>query len=228
MNIGPKSTGKDTAKMAFFSLCCVAMVKMGYWRKDMSLSRIPRMDGLKAANHWLAHLEPAKEAKRRKRYTEFQQEIEAALRRDKKLLIAFREVLEIARWLGRVDGLGEGLKLYEYGLRIQEDKPPAFRAVMKYAVNNPHNVSAPEICDYLDKEILRIEELKTAAVRIRPPEQWRCQTWREALKRKRNNVDVFFNDAKDEAFSEKFATLMAWATWGQQKHEKVPAGKPKE
>jgi len=171
------------------------------------------MDGLKAANNWLSNLEPGKEERRRKKYQEFCRNIEAALQRDKDLSIAFREVLTIARWLGRVDGLREGLELYEYGERILESKPPAFLTAMRYAVSNPKNVSTPEICDYLDHEIQRIEQLKTADVRIRPPKQWGCKTWNEALKKKRNNLDVLFSEVRKEAESQAFATLCAWATW---------------
>ena len=186
-------------------------------------SRIPRLDGVKAGKHWLANLEPEKEAKRRNRFTEFHQKIEASLARDEKLLIRFREALEISHWLGRVDGLREGLELYEYGLRIERDKTPAFRAVMRYALNNPAKLSAPEICAHLDREISRIKELKTADLSIGPPEQWQCQTWNEALKKKRNNVDVFFNEAKNEALSQRYATLMAWATWGTKRRRKARA-----
>ena len=194
----------------------------------MAWSRLPRMDGLKAANHWLSNLEPAKEERKRKKYQEFRRNIEAALHRDEDLSIAFREVLKIARWLGRVDGLREGLELYEYGERILENNPPAFLAAMKYAVNNPNNVSTPEICDYLDREIERIEELKTADVRIRPPEQWGCKTWSEALKKKRNNVDVLFSEIRNEASSQEFATLCAWATWGVKGRRKAHAAGSEE
>jgi len=43
-----------------------------------------------------------------------------------------------------------------------------------------------------------------------------CETWSEARKKKRNNVDVLFSEAKAEALTEQFATLMAWATWGEK------------
>src|SRR5258706_12570258 len=123
--------------MGFFSLGCADTAKIGLSRSNMSLSRIPRMDGLKAANHWLAHLEPAKEAKRTRKFSEFQRKIEAMLAHDKGLTLAFHEGIETARWLGRVDGLREGLELNESGLRSQEDKPPPFRAVLRYAINSP-------------------------------------------------------------------------------------------
>src|SRR5579864_8829540 len=131
-------------------------------------SRIPRLDGVKASKHWLANLEPEKEARRRSRFAEFQKKIEASLAEDKKLSIWFREVVKMAQWLGRVDGLREGLELYEYGLRIERDKTPAFRAVMKYVLRNPEKLSGSEICAHLDREMSRIKELKTADSHIGP------------------------------------------------------------
>ena len=185
----------------------------------MAWSRLPTLDGVKAGKHWLANLEPGKEAKRRRSFAEFKQQIEAALPEDKNLSIAFREVIKIARWLGRVDGLGEGLELHAYGERILEKKHRAFQSVMKYAITHPDNVSAPEICDYLDEEIRRTEQRqseqqKQFRAKIRPPEKWGCKTWNEALKRKRSNVDVFFHEAIKEACTTTYNKLCAWRTWG--------------
>jgi len=194
----------------------------------MSWSRLPTLDGVKAGKHWLANLEPTKEARRRRGFAESKQRIEAALKGDKNLSIAFRGVIEIARWQGRVDGLREGLELHEYGERILEKKPRVFHSVVKYAITHPENVSAPEICDYLDHQISRIgaqyqsaeEATKDATERMRPPEDWGCETWNEALKNKRNNVDVFFHEATKEACSTTYNKLCAWATWGLKSKNK--------
>jgi hypothetical protein len=185
----------------------------------MAWSRLPTLDGVKAGKHWLANLEPSKETRRRRSFAQFKRQIETALVLDKNLSIAFREMITIARWLGRVDGLREGLELYAYGERILEKNPRAFQSVMKYAISYPDNISAPEICDYLDEEIRRTvqrenEQKKQFRVKIRPPEEWGCNTWNEALKRKRSNVDVFFHNAIKEACSTEYNKLCAWRTWG--------------
>jgi hypothetical protein len=191
----------------------------------MAWSRLPTLDGVKAGKHWLANLEPSKEARRRRAFAEFKKRIEAALPQDKELSVALREVIGIAQWLGRVDGLREGLELHEYGARILEKTTPAFQSAMKYAIRNPENVSAPEICDYLDEEIRRTEERQkqhreSLSVKIRPPEDWGCETWNEALKNKRSNVDVFVHHAVKEACSTKYNMLCAWRTWGLKRKSK--------
>lgn len=188
----------------------------------MSWSRIPKTDGVRAGKHWLAHLEPSKEARRRKHFAESRDKIETALAHDEQLLKMFVATVDTARWLGRVDGLREGLRLYEYGLKI-EGKSAASRAVMKYVVSNavnPEKLTTKGICAHLDRELDRIKAQKTAEASIRPPEAWGCETWSEARKKKRNNVDVLFSEAKAEALTEQFATLMAWATWGEKNKKK--------
>src|ERR1700739_87816 len=123
----------------------------------MAWTRLPTLEGVKAGKHWLANLEPAKEARKRKAFGEFKKRIGVALSHDKELSVAFREFEMVARWFGRVSGLREGLQLYEYGERILEDHPRVFQSIMKYAITHPDSVSAGEICDYLDKQISRIE-----------------------------------------------------------------------
>jgi hypothetical protein len=193
----------------------------------MAWSRLPTLDGLKAGKHWLANLEPAKETKKRKAFAEFKERIGVALSQDKELSASFREFEKIALWLGRVAGLREGLELYEYGERILEDNPRVFQSMMKYAITHPDNVSATEICDHLDKQISRIEayyptqeQKEKAAVNVRPAKDWGCKTWNEALKKERNNVDVFVHNAIEEACSTKYNKLCAWRTWGLDKSKK--------
>jgi len=183
-------------------------------------SRIPTMAGIRAGKHWLANLEPTKDAKRRKQFEEFKHKIESALANDKELLHMFVATVDMARLLGRAAGLREGLKLYEYGLKI-EGKSAASRAVMKYVVSNPEKLTTLDICAHLDRELERIKAQKPAEPLIGPPEAWGCETWSEARKKKRNNVDVLFSDAKAEALSQQYATLMAWATWGEKNKKKV-------
>jgi hypothetical protein len=184
-------------------------------------TRLPRLDGVKAGKHWLGNLEPAKEAKKRKAFADFKQRIGVALSHDKELSDSFREFEKIVFWLGRVAGLREGLQLYEYGERILEDNPRVFQSIMKYAITHPDNVSAAEICDHLDKQISRIEayhpkqeQKEKAATNVRPPKDWGCETWDEALKKKRNDVDVFVHNAIEEACSTEYNKLCAWRTWG--------------
>jgi hypothetical protein len=190
-------------------------------------TRLPRLEGVKAGKHWLANLEPVKETRKRKSFAEFKQRIGFALSHDKELSAAFREFEKIAFWLGRVAGLREGLELYEYGERILEDKPRVFQSIMKYAITHPDNVSATEICDHLDKQISRIEayhptqeQKEKAAPNVRPPKDWGCKTWNEALKKKRNDVDVFLHNAIEEACSTEYNKLCAWRTWGLDKSKK--------
>jgi hypothetical protein len=194
----------------------------------MSWDLIPKTDGMRAGDNWLADLEPEKEEKKRKRLAEFQRKIEAALAPDKALLKMFEATLEMTHYTGRVDGLREGLELYEYALRIQDKKTAAFRAMMKYMVNNPKKVTPEAVCAHLDREIDRIKAQKTAEVSIGPPEAWGCSTWTIACDTKRNDLNALFYDAKKEAQSERYCTLMAWKTWGREKQKKVRAGKPKE
>jgi hypothetical protein len=177
-------------------------------------------------------MEPAKEEKRRKKLAQFKSEVEAALAPEKKLSKMFEAILEMTHYAGKVDGLREGLELSEYGWRIQEDKPPAFRSMMKYFVKNlrnPEKHSAEKVCHYLDKEIKNIEMHITSEVSIRPPDAWACETWTVALEKKRNNVEVLISEAKKEAQGERYCTLMAWRTWGwREKQKKVRVDKPKE
>jgi hypothetical protein len=198
----------------------------------MGWALIEKIDGLRAANNWLAELEPLKERRKRKKLAEFQSSIEAALAPDEKLSKMFEATLEMAHYAGRVDGLREGLGLYEYGLQI-ESRTPAFRSVMRYiirnAIRNPGEKPTNEdICVHLDREIDRIKAQKTAEVRIGPPEAWGCNKWTIAYNTKRNDVDVLFSDARKEAISPQYSTLRAWKTWGREKQKKVPAGKPEE
>jgi hypothetical protein len=187
----------------------------------MSWGLIPKTDGMRARDNWLADLQPAKEQKKRKRLAEFQGKIEAALAPDKGLLKMFELTLEMTRYTGRVDGLREGLELYEYALRIQEKKTAAFRAMMKYVVNNavsnPKKVTPEGVCAHLDRELDRIDAQMTAEPLIGPPEAWGCKRWKDACDTKRNDVNALFYNAKKEALSEKYCTLMAWRTWGREK-----------
>ena len=188
----------------------------------MGWSRIPKTDSVRAGKHWLANLEPTKDAKRRKQFEECKHKIEWALASDKEVLNMFVAAVEMARLLGKADGMREGLELYEYGLKF-EGKTAAFRAVMRYAVSNaanPEKLTTKEICAHLDRELERIKAQGTAEPLIGPPEKWGCETWSEARKKKRNNVDVLFSEAKAEARTEQFATLMAWATWGKKNKQK--------
>jgi hypothetical protein len=199
--------------------------KINSWRKAMGWSQIEKIDGLRAGDNWLAELEPAKEQKRRKRLADFQNKIEVALASDKKLSKMFEATLEMTHYTGRVDGLREGLALYEYGLQL-EGRTPAFRSVMGYivrnAIRNPESKpSNKDICEHLDKEIDRITAQKTADVLIRPPKTWGCVTWMNAYENKRNDVDVLFSAARKEAVSPQYCTLRAWKTWGREKQKKV-------
>jgi hypothetical protein len=192
----------------------------------MSWDPIPKTDAERAGTNWLAELEPAKEEKRRNRLAQFKSKIEAALAPDKKLSKMFEAILEMTHYAGRVDGLREGLGLYEYGLKI-EGKTAASRSMMKYVVN--HAMSTPEkVCAHLDRELERIRAQKTAAASIRPPDAWECRTWTEALEKKTDDVNALFYSAKKEAQSERYCTLMAWRTWGRNKQKKVVPGEAKE
>lgn len=185
-------------------------------------SRFPKVDerGLRAGNRWLRNLEPTKEAKRRVQLARCKRTIEAALASDTQLLRMFRTAVQTAHLLGRTSGLREGVDLYDYGLRIQDGKTEAYQSVMKYTINNrdnPEKLVVKEICIYLDKQLRRIKNNQnTAKCRIAPPDDWGCATWLDAFKKKRNDVDVLFSDAKSEAQSEQFALLMAMATWREK------------
>jgi hypothetical protein len=196
----------------------------------MSWPRIEKIDALRAADNWLAEMEPVKEEKRRKRLAQFKSKIEAALVADKKLSKMFEAILEMTHYTGRVDGLREGLGLYEYGLQI-ESRTPAFRSVMKCIIGNEMRtpetkLTNEDICVQLDRQIERITAQRTAEVRIRPPAAWQCGSWAIAYETKRNDVDVLFSDARKEATSPRYNTLRAWKTWGRREQKKVLAGGP--
>jgi hypothetical protein len=138
------------------------------------------------------------------------------------LLRTFETIVDHARLFGRVDGLREGLDLYEYGTRIQNDNTPAFRAIMNYIVRCAEQsekaalayaISAERVCEYLDREIERIKAQQTSIALIGPPPKWGCDTWKAAYERKKNSVDKLISLARKEALSERFCTLMAWKTW---------------
>ena len=136
----------------------------------MSWSRIPK--AVQAGQHWLDNLEEKKQARRRKWFAAAEQKIGAALDHHSKLPDMFKETLELARLFGRADGLREGLELYEYGLRLEQDKTPAFRAVMRYVASHRcyrDDISASEICTHLDRQLQRIKEQKTSEARIAHP-----------------------------------------------------------
>jgi len=197
---------------------------LGKMKSAMSYAIIPDLRGRRAAKHWLRNIAPDRVERMRKHYRESIKKVEHALGDEADLLRTLKSVVGNAEFFGRVRGLREGLELYEYGLRIQEKNTEAFRSVMRFVVRCAEGlerddlkkaISAQAICDYLDKEITRIEEQKTSSVNIRPPEKWGCKTWKEALQRKRSNVDKLLSDARSEALSQTYCTLMAWKTWGE-------------
>jgi hypothetical protein len=165
----------------------------------------------------------------RNHHQESIKETERALATNPELVRKFHDVVEEAQFFGRVEGLREGLELYEYGLRIQEKRSDAFRAMMKFIVRCAEHsegsdlveaISAKRVCDHLDREISRIREQKTSSVNIRPPENWGCTDWTEALEKKRSNVDKLLTEARFEALSQRYCTLMAWKTWGKKHKSK--------
>lgn len=197
-------------------------------------SKIPNLQGLRAAKNWLRDLAPDRQERVLCKYKQDVRKIEGALREDKELLRTFQIVLEHARFFGRVDGLREGLDLYEYGTRIQNENTPAFRAIMNYIVRCAGKyekealgdvISTECVCEYLDREIERIKAQKTSDVLIGPPLNWGCDTWKTAQKKKKSSVDKLISLARKEALSERFCTLMAWKTWVKKSKPKSQSGK---
>lgn len=218
----------------------------------MSWSKIPKLKGLDAARHWLSKLE--REQHVREKLGKSAKRLEAALAADSAMVAECRDGFETARWLGRVDGLREGLSLYRHGLLFEQrcKDLPAFRVAVNYAYKNPDNDSAEEICGYLDRQIQNLKQRgdpqdKDKPVpkpQIGPPKSWYEKeeaeeqradkepaiSWADALVRFRNNVDVFCSGVRRMAYSEEYALLQAWATWGdgdgrhpaQQKAKKGP------
>jgi hypothetical protein len=204
----------------------------------MAWSKIPSLQGNRAADNWLHDISPEREARVRKNYDQNVSAIERTLGDDKKLLLAFRTLLAHKELFGRVKGLREGLDLYEYGMRIQEKNSEAFRSIMNYVVRKAKDhpmedhdlgeaVSAQSVCTYLDKQISKVEvnwseagikESHEKRIAIRPPKQWGCVTWREALKNKRNDVEKLISKAKKEGLSQEYCTLIAWKMWGRREN----------
>jgi hypothetical protein len=194
-------------------------------------TKIPDLRGVRAAKSWLRRVAPDRQERVRRNYDQSMRGLKRALGQDRDLLRSFENVLEEARFFGRVDGLREGLDLYEYGTRMQNDNSAPFQAVMNYIARcaNQYDctnedekerlaaeISTKHVCEYLDKEIARIKSQETEIMkmnlRIEPP--WKgCNTWKDALKKRKNNVARFVSKAKSEALSERYCTLMAWKTW---------------
>ena len=97
-------------------------------------SKIPNLQGLRAANNWLRDVAPDRQERVLRKYDQGVRRIEHALAGDAEMLLTFKLAVDHARFFGRVDGLREGLDLYEYGTRIQSENTPAFRAIMSYIV----------------------------------------------------------------------------------------------
>lgn len=186
-------------------------------------SKIPDLQGLRAAKNWLRDLAPDRQERVRRNYGQGVRSIKRALGQDRELLRTFETIVDHARLFGRVDGLREGLDLYEYGTRIQQKNTAAFQAILNYiarCVGQDEGkqkladaISAECVCKYLDREIGRIKAQKTSDVLIGPPSKWDCDTWELAYEKKRSSVDKFISLARKEALSERFCTLMAWKTW---------------
>ena len=124
---------------------------------------------VRAGKHWLAHLEPSKEARRRKHFAESRDKIETALAHDEQLLKMFVVMGPERRAGWERHGLREGLRLYEYGLKI-EGKSAASRAVMKYVVSNavnPEKLTTKGICAHLDKQLDRMKSAEDAEASIK-------------------------------------------------------------
>ncbi|PYV68705.1 MAG: hypothetical protein DMG96_35770 [Acidobacteria bacterium] len=188
-------------------------------------SIIPSLRGVRAAEHWLRNAAPDKQAQIRKDLGKNRAELEHALGKGP-LLRTFREVLGRTELLAKVEGMREGLELYEYGLRIQNKNQHAFRSIMKYTTRCVEKyegealgeaLSAEKICDYLDEQLDRIATHKIAEKRIRPPKDWKCETWTEALRTHRNKAEKFIHLAKSEGLSKRYNLLMAWKTWCKEK-----------
>lgn len=197
-------------------------------------SKIPNLQGLRAANNWLRKVAPDRQERVHRNYNDGISKIKRALGQDAAMLRTFQTVIEDARLFGRVDGLREGLELYEYGMRIQNDNTPAFRAMMNYIVRCAGKyekealgdvISTECVCEYLDREIERIKAQKTSDVLIGPPLEWGCDTWKAAQKKKKSSVDKLISLARKEALSERFCTLMAWKTWVKKSKPKSQSGK---
>lgn len=192
-------------------------------------SKIPDLQGKRAADNWLRDVAPERQKRVRNRYEASIEAVKQSIGNDADLLRAFKFVIDQASFLGRVAGLREGLELYEYGTRIQNENTPAFRAIMNYVVQCAEElegdalgeaVSAERVCKYLDREIERIKSQKTSAVEITPPDSWACDSWCDALSRKKNNVHRLLHKARKEALSPQFCTLMAWKTWARDGNPK--------
>jgi hypothetical protein len=187
----------------------------------MAWSKIPNLQGLRAAKNWLRDLAPDRQERVLRKYKQDVRKLEGALAEDKELLRTFQIVLEHSRFFGRVDGLREGLDLYEYGTRIQKENTVLFQTIMNYIARCAgqyddkkklaNEISAERVCEYLDREIERTKQQKTSEIRIKPP--WGCNTWESALREKSSNVRRLISKAKSEALSEHYCTLMAWKTW---------------
>jgi hypothetical protein len=200
-------------------------------------SKIPNLQGLRAAGNWLRDLAPERQERVRRNYDHGVRRIKRALGQDRELLRTFEAIVDHARLFGRVDGLREGLELYEYGTRIQQKNTAAFLAILNYIARCVGRykekqaladaISAEHVCEHLDGEIERTKKPETPymkiKVRIKPPAEWGCETWKEALEKKSSSVRKLISKAKKEALSNQYCTLMAWKTWCREANLKKRA-----
>jgi len=197
-------------------------------------SKIPKIFGLRAAHNWLRDIAPGRQQRVQRNYEQGVRKIKRALAQDAELLRAFQTVVQHARFFGRVEGLREGLDLYEYGTRIQNENTHAFQAIMNYIVRCAgkyekkvfdDKVSAEAVCQYLDREIARTKRQITSSIRIKPPDNWGCDSWVSALEKKSNSVRSLISKARKEGLSDEYCTLMAWRTWVRESKSKAQSGK---
>jgi hypothetical protein len=185
-------------------------------------SKIPKLQGLRAANNWLRKVAPDRQERILRNFVQGIRKIERALAQEPESLRTLQIIVEDSRFFGRIDGLREGLELYEFGTRIQRENTAAFQTIMNYIARCAGRyqgealdgaISAERVCEYLDREIKRTKHQKTSSIRINPPDKWGCASWKAALENKGNNVRNLVSKARKEALSDQYWTLMAWKTW---------------
>ena len=166
--------------------------------------------------HWLGCLIPQTEEENRKELYDSLRQLEVGINHDKDLLPVLRRAIDLARLAGRVEGLRDGLEMYEVGDSILNSENHALLSIIKYLHTNPTHTSSDMICNHLDRQIERVSETQsTAEAKICPREEWGCKSWREALERKPNDVSVLFSKARKilRDHKDELDALILWAKW---------------
>jgi hypothetical protein len=144
------------------------------------------------------------------------------------LIKILKMALNLSRAKGTYEGLCEGRRLVEFQSRI--DRNPARRYLVKRIDKFPEATGQGtdrNLCSYMDKQIQRLQTLRTLAKDIPYPlESWKKRWWVDALKEKPSAVSKYITVTRNLVSSEEYTFLLAWERFGKPKPASDKAKKP--